>query len=313
MFFTEYIRILRRNKIYAVFIIPLFLIKTQMNFPCTKTIICFGEGNSVQGSEIYFVHGYYSSNSHFDNMINFLNDSGHLIDENGKKITPRYFDYFEKYLKLSMSKKDVHFIEGGISTYADNFYELLSTSHDIPTKIVIVAHSLGGIIVREMLRKYRTELERIGIQIVKVISLGVPHLGTELAINPLIKTFLDIVNSSWGTPVGHSLAPNSQFIRTLNENVSRYMNGIYWHFVAGVSLDLVSVLGQEIIYEGIPCDGFVDWKSALAIGLAVEPAIRLVLPKDHYHLINDPKDQESYKYIREWISGNKFLEPNDDQ
>ncbi|MFX0173378.1 MAG: esterase/lipase family protein [Candidatus Hodarchaeota archaeon] len=304
MVLGEIIKILRRNRVYGFFFLPIFFMRMYLTFPCSFTIHYVGELKDAHGSYVYFVHGYFASNSYFDDMISFLNNSGYFQVDSDHKITPAYFDYFEKYIRLNMTRKTVHYIEGGISTYAEDFFELLCTTHTTPTKLVIIAHSLGGIITREMLRNYRVQLEEMGIQIVRVITLATPHLGTELATYPLIESALNLMRSSWSTPVGRSLSPSSEFIRRLNKDISTYMNNIDWYFIAGVSFDLVSLFGQELIYNGIPCDGFVDWKSALAIGLDVEPAVRLVLPKDHYQLIHDPKNQESYQYICNWLSGN---------
>ena len=305
MFLIEIFRFLRQKKVYLVFIILTFFIKIWMNFPCTYRCTYTGEEIGARGSYVYFVHGYYSSNSEFDDMINFLSSSGMFNGDIDKKIIPMYFDYFERYLKLNMSIWEIHSVKGGITTYANDFFELLYRNHKVPTKIVIVAHSLGGIITREMIRNHHVKLEELGIQIVKVITLGTPHLGTEFAANPLIKSAIDIVENNWNTPISRSLAPNSEFIKNLNMNITNYMNGIVWHLIAGVTLDLISFIGQEIIYNGIPCDGFVDWKSALAIGLDIEPAIRLVLLKNHYQLINDPKNHDLYRYINSLLSGEK--------
>jgi pimeloyl-ACP methyl ester carboxylesterase len=304
MVLGEIIKIFYRNKVYGIFLFPIFLIRLFLTFPCSFTILYIGEVKDVQGSYVYFVHGYCATNSYFDDIISFLNDSGYFQLNTDYEITPAYFDYFEKYIQLNMTRKTVHSIEGGISTYANDFFELLCTTHTIPTKIVIVAHSLGGIITREMLRNHRVQLEEMGIQIVRIITLATPHLGTELATNPIIKSALNLIGSNWDTPVGRSLSPGSEFVRRLNKDASSYMNNIDWYFVAGVTFDLVSLVGQEFIYNGIPCDGFVDWKSALALGLDVEPAVRLVLPKNHYQLIHDPQNQESYHYIYNWLSGN---------
>ncbi|MFX0150855.1 MAG: esterase/lipase family protein [Candidatus Hodarchaeota archaeon] len=304
MVLGEIIKILRQNKVYGIFFLPIFFIRMFLTIPCSYTIFYVGEVKDVQGSYVYFVHGYSATNSYFDDMVNFLNGSGYFQADTDNKIKPVYFDYFEKYMKRNMTRKSVHYIDGGISTYANDFFELLTLTHTSPTEIVIIAHSLGGIITREMLRNHRVKLEEMGIQIVMVITLATPHLGTELATYPLTESALNLMGSSWSTPVGRSLSPSSEFIRRLNENISTYMNNIDWYFVAGVSFDLVSLFGQGFIYNGIPCDGFVDWKSALAIGLNVEPAVRLVLPKDHYQLIHDPKNQESYHYIYNWLARN---------
>ena len=54
-------------------------------------------------------------------------------------------------------------LEGGVSTFATDFYEKLINTYPAGTQIDIVAHSLGGLITREMLRLHRSQLENSGI------------------------------------------------------------------------------------------------------------------------------------------------------
>ncbi len=211
-----------------------------------------------------------------------------------------FFDFYEKYFNLGMTKTQIHNIQGGISTFALDFFEQLRQNHD-SAEISIVAHSLGGLIVREMLRNHRRELELSNITILRVITLGTPHLGTRSINHPFTKQFLWVFGDNRKTIVGQSAISNSSFLNHINQDPASYMNGIDWCFVAGVSLNPLILLAQETIFNGVPCDGLVDCESALAIGLNLEQINRVILQKDHEQLICDPQRQESYKYIKKWL------------
>lgn len=257
-------------------------------------------GTDSVGSQVYFVHGYNGNNSQFNDMINYLNNTN-SFDRKSEKICPLFFNYYEKYHNLGLSKTEIHNIVGGISTYAMDFYNQLCETHET-AEIDIVAHSLGGLIVREMLRNHRNELERSGITVLRVITLGTPHLGTELVNHPLTEQILWFCGWNCETLIEQSLTPNSVFLSHLNQHPASYMDDIEWFFVAGVSLHPLAFSVQEIIFNGVPCDGLVDCESALGIGLDFEPSNRLILQKDHQQLICDPQNQESYECVDKWLS-----------
>ncbi|MFW9904816.1 MAG: lipase family alpha/beta hydrolase [Candidatus Thorarchaeota archaeon] len=260
-------------------------------------------GTNLAGSHVYFVHGYNGNNSQFCDMIEYLNKT-HFFDRcSDEEIYPLFFNYYEKYHNLGMTKTEIHNIKGGISTYAKDFYQQLCETHD-NASIDVVAHSLGGLIVREMLRNHRKELERSGITVLRVITLGTPHLGTELINHPLTEQILTFCGCNGETLIEKSLAPDSVFLSHLNGNTTNYMEDIDWYFVAGVSLHPLAFSVQELIFNGVPCDGLVDCESALGIGLDYEPVNRVILQKDHQQLIYDPQNQESYECIDEWLSIN---------
>ncbi|MFX0087798.1 MAG: esterase/lipase family protein [Candidatus Hodarchaeota archaeon] len=129
------------------------------------------------GSQVYFVHGYCGNESQFYDMINYLDNSELFNNQLNRTIEHLFFNFYEKYYNLGMTKTQIHNIQGGISTFALDFFEQLRQTHD-SAEISIVAHSLGGLIVREMLRNHRRELELSKITIIRVITLGTPHLGT---------------------------------------------------------------------------------------------------------------------------------------
>ena len=247
---------------------------------------------------IYFVHGYGATNSQFGDMIKYFEDDFSKYYVNKR---PLFFDYFSKYLNESFSTDDVHHIEGGISTYAKDCFDQLLNSHPEGARVDIIAHSMGGLILREMLRNFRNELENKGIIIHKVATLGTPHLGTELATHPIKELAVNFMGQDWQSPVIKTISPASRFILQLNHEPERYMNGIKWFFLAGQSTEIINVLGQLLIYNGVACDGFVDSESALGLGLDVSGIKRAILPKNHYQLIFDPVNQDSYLCINKWL------------
>ena len=62
-----------------------------------------------------------------------------------------------------------------------------------------------------------------------------------------------------------------------------------------------NVLGQIIVYNGVTCDGFVDTNRALAIGLDLEGAHRVIISASHFQLICDPLTKKSYTLIEDWL------------
>jgi hypothetical protein len=234
-------------------------------------------------------------------MIEYLNSTDFFDRKSYEKICPYFFNYYEKYYNLGMTKTEIHNIKGGISTYAKDFYHQLCENHE-SAEIDIVAHSLGGLIVREMLRNHRRELESSGITVLRVITLGTPHLGTELFNHPLTEQILSFCRCDGKSLLEKSLGPDSVFLANLNQYPANYMEDIEWFFVAGVSLHPLVFSVQEMIFNGVPCDGLVDCESALGIGLDFEPVNRVILQKDHHQLICDPQGKESYKCVNEWFS-----------
>lgn len=264
----------------------------------SKFTIVQRESSTRTPTYIYFIHGYGATNSQFSDMIAYL---GNQYGRNYVNKRPLFFDYFSKYQNEKYSFDDVHNIEGGISTYASDFFKQLVNTHPQGAKIDIIAHSMGGLILREMLRNHRNLLENNEIIIRKAITLGTPHLGTKLATHLIKEIAVNFIGQEWQTQVIKSVSPTSSFILQLNHEPGEYMNGIRWLFLAGESTDFINALGQVVIYNGVACDGFVDINSALGLGLDIKEVQRVVLQKNHYQLIFDPLNKMSYRYINEWL------------
>ena len=137
----------------------------------------------------------------------------------------------------------------------------------------IVAHSIGGIITREMLALYRSDLESAGIDIGTVVTLGTPHHGTFLA-NPAnlaagIAVLIALYPNMylWPSPVFYSVFPLSPLIINLNSDPMSYSEGIRWYTAAGAYFGLESLFASGIHYE--PSDLIVG-ESLAKLSFAIE-------------------------------------------
>jgi len=189
---------------------------------------------------VYFVHGYFGDKSEFINMKNELQSQG-LLGANGlydQFLDFSYFDAFGISTSDILMKNLLHQITT-ISDYANIFAAVLLQNHTPGTQVNIVAHSLGGIIARQMLLQNRTQLEAAGIDFGTIITFGTPHLGTFLANeNNLLTYYLTLLGlfqnlQYWPSPVFYSVYPGSDFMNDLNDDPESYSEGIRWFTAAG--------------------------------------------------------------------------------
>ncbi len=300
----RYLRKIRQNKRY--FLLPLFLIVFDIYFVLVPNPLIIGdepfpsnEASARIASKLYLVHGYESNNSAFIPMIEYLSATS-LLNHYETKF-PYFFDYYRKYLVLGFTTKDINNFANGISLFATDFYEELITSSPFPTQIDIIAHSLGGLIVREMLRLHRHNLLLSNITIRTVVTLGSPHLGSKLSTHPLRKSVSVFIDDDWDTKVIDCIAPRSTFMKTLNSNPKEYMNGILWYLVGGVSTDPLCYLSKRLVFDGVPCDGLVDWPSALAMDIDIQFSTRVIVDCDHTALVSG-NNQKIIDFIYSWLS-----------
>jgi pimeloyl-ACP methyl ester carboxylesterase len=259
-------------------------------------------------SYVYFVHGYFGSNETFSIMRDVLADLNVSTRYSGFK----EFSYWEPYWELMQGDFDTWAdfmweMHSGmtITDYANDFANALIDEHELEygVQIDIVAHSLGGLITREMLRNWRISLGYYGIEIGRVITLGTPHNGTRLAENGLAITILDFLDlfyglPSWASPVFSSVAPASPFLATLNQDPESYSTGIEWYTVSGICdyLDPMYALLLAVHYD--------THDKIVATGRAhLSFAMQEVIPScDHTMLVNDPESL-SCQYISTWLQG----------
>ncbi len=232
----------------------------------------------------------------------------------------QYFDYFERGQSEGLTKHEIH-EKYNISDYANDFCMKLANEHHSEAQIDIVAHSLGGLITREMLRLYREQLENQGINISRVITLGTPHTGIQFVNVPLLEVIDAFFGDRWYSPILNSIDPSSSFLRTLNTDPGNYSEGIEWYTIAGICNHPIAFLAQGLL-GGIH-DGLIEFHSASAenrfSNIFSSLAIQVDLPLftrtkvvlngvGHDQLINDPHHQKSYSYLDDWLQGEKYSE-----
>jgi pimeloyl-ACP methyl ester carboxylesterase len=118
---------------------------------------------------------------------------------------------------------------GDISVSAHRFAQrLIALAAETSTPIDVIAHSLGGLVVRAALAELATSrpdvLQRLGT----VVTLGTPHRGADLASlvtamnsQPVGQFTLDQIGRAAGLPLSpddpavQQLAPGSDFLRAL--------------------------------------------------------------------------------------------------
>ena len=221
--------------------------QSTLEFPFDRVAQAQKRMQYPMGRYLYFVHGYYGFDYEFDKMFNNFTSRGlFLYDYDFDNV--KRFDYFEHYDATEIPEMDFVHQTQSITDFANNFYGEL---FNIPanSQVNIIAHSMGGIIVREMLRLYRTQFDNRGINFGKVITLGTPHDGTLLADpqNPWSSLYAYIggllfAGEYWPSPVFHSMAPDSSLLTALNANPSEYSSGTDWYTISGYDAILSAVL-----------------------------------------------------------------------
>ncbi|MDF1541175.1 MAG: hypothetical protein P1Q69_19915, partial [Candidatus Thorarchaeota archaeon] len=150
-------------------------------------------------SVLYYVHGYYGSTDSWNPLDSELYERGVLLNYDHVE----RFDYAEYWLDAypDCDIDDVH-AQCTISSFAWRLaVDIENANYDPGTQIDIVAHSLGGIIARELLRVYRSELQNDhNIDFGRIITLGTPHEGTYLADGSIPSSLLVFLISvfNWG-------------------------------------------------------------------------------------------------------------------
>ncbi|MHA2081755.1 MAG: DUF7379 domain-containing protein [Candidatus Thorarchaeota archaeon] len=193
------------------------------------------------GRYLYFVHGFWGETDNFLKLWNNLTTRPDFNTLHYYYNDIKEFSYFDYYGAISEAEKDAVHREYTISNFAENLYnELLSLPSG--SQVNIIAHSMGGIIVREMLRLYRTDLETSEKSFGKIITLGTPNGGTWLA-NPdndwaalyaVIGGYL-YTGHLWPSPVFWSMSPNTALMIQLNSDPLAYSSNIDWYTISGYS------------------------------------------------------------------------------
>ncbi|MHA1638336.1 MAG: DUF7379 domain-containing protein [Candidatus Thorarchaeota archaeon] len=225
-----------------------FTERDDMTFPFERVSKAQYAMQNPLGRYLYFVHGYWGADSEYDNMMEDLEDRD-IFEKDYKRENVKFFSYFEFYAATEEGEKNFVHNMYSVSSFATNFYNEILT---LPTgsQVNIIAHSMGGIIVREMLRLYRTDLDTAGMNIGKIITLGTPHQGSRLA-NPdnnwaaivaIIGGYLTSPGHLWPSSVFHSLQPASTLMILLNWDPLDYSSGIDWYTISGFNEETAVIM-----------------------------------------------------------------------
>jgi triacylglycerol esterase/lipase EstA (alpha/beta hydrolase family) len=243
------------------------------------------------GSYVYFVHGFHGNDDQFENLINTLYGWGTFDEYDGYG----YFDYFEDYSSHNVAHG------ASIEEFAENFRNKLIYEHPAGTQIDIVAHSMGGLIVRQMLMEDRQTLESYGIEVARVITLGTPHDGTSIAAPGLGVIYVRIMDlfyneEPWICDVFEQMGPDNDFITTLNADPLSYSSGIEWYTFSAISnsAEAIVLLPVHLGANDVPV---ANGRAHLSFATQ-----RTIENCEHNQLIDDTQ-QRTYTDISTWIAG----------
>ena len=207
-------------------------------------------------------------------------------------------------------------------------------------QIDIVAHSLGGLITREMLRLRKADLYSHGIMIGRVTTLGTPHKGEPWLFCEAVRLFSSLGgnpstsntfrlkegveeyeveiriadDNDWNTPILDQVQENSNFMNNLNANPLDYSDKLQWFTIAGDITNNDNIDGSYFrIKDGVENYGDdYGWDSLVPVssanGLArlitsINVQQVILAGVEHSKLINDPTYHRSYSYIENWLAG----------
>jgi hypothetical protein len=151
---------------------------------------------------------------------------------NARILTYGYDTNLEYPLGTPRSQKSIH-------EFAKDFLLELEAErrNDTSRRILFIAHSLGGIIVKEMLRQsyshlnFHIELRRnIATCTSGIIFFGTPHAGTDPTgwRRTIVESIARVAGISWNNAVAGSLLPSSERLIELRNEFRRIAQAESW-------------------------------------------------------------------------------------
>lgn len=158
---------------------------------------------------------------------------------------------------------------------------LLNNNAPAATKLHFVGHSMGGIIARHYIAKYKPD--NLG----RVVTLGTAHRGSELADS--VNNF-GLMRKIFGRAL-EQLAPDSEFMQNLSTEINYELGVIAGNFSLNPVTSLLMVPGSD--------DGTVSIESTKIRGMKEH----VVIKSAHGFL---PKNKEAIEYSLNFIKYGSF-------
>ncbi len=159
----------------------------------------FDDGTEVDSSEIgtrtplILIHGIQSDPSIWNNFLNYWKASAELSNN----FKPYVFGYYtQEFLIRADDPTTVLGLSQRLGSYLQQWYNSPTRSpifgfHD--KRVVILAHSMGGLVARSMMQNfYFADGTRGGEKVLLLITLATPHHGS-----PLANKLFTLEESAW--------------------------------------------------------------------------------------------------------------------
>lgn len=251
------------------------------------------KSDETQTKHVIFVHGL----------------DGHAIDtwkSNDETVWPVWIGEDQKgtcvwsvdYDAKKFGNDSMHLVRRG-----SNIFELLLTIPELKYgEIILVGHSFGGLVIKQLLRHandQRSEREEVSsflIRVKKIVFLGTPHTGSSLAT---LSDKARIVLSNSG--VTQSLKKNDPHLVELK---SWYKNWSADHGVQNLALmeDRPTTYGWWIFKKSV----WVVEPDSADPGVKEDP---IMVDADHYSICKpDTKESEVYRHVSSFLEKkNEFI------
>lgn len=224
----------------------------------------FSQNNMIHPlghSYLLYIHGYYGSTIQFSELEEYLFEVNLEGNRrlNGDYIRSDYFSYFNhpdlpNGPSASDEEKVIFHNSHTISNFADRLYLFIRDNYPDGSQIDLVAHSLGGLIIREMLRIHEIDLIYQKFVIGRIVTLATPHEGTEYAYH---------TEGIWDTQIADQFAPDSLFMTQLNDfQWPDYHANVKWYAMGGVDDGFVAKLAATLYFGFCGNDCMVPIDSA---------------------------------------------------
>lgn len=186
-----------------------------------------------------------------------------------------------------------HYPSGGdLHQLSELFYRIFLSGQLIPTDdmpIVIVAHSMGGLIVREALNRYDASRDN---DVKLLITIATPYAGHPAAATGVNHGIMVL-------PAWRDLSPESDFLRELFR--AKISPGIEYHLIYAFG-------NSKTIKMGENSDGVVPLSSQLRVEAQAEAKAQFGFDAGHTDILQDGAFVD---YLMTRISKVKTIYPDD--